>query len=106
MTILPRISLQNTDTTFFHGKEVQLKPITGARLLEQLRSSSATAASWGQWEYGEWAAMPVEAAEWLAKLLQLIEGGANWPQPTTWEKAFFLAKQKSLPPTPWTTASA
>ena len=36
--------------------------------------------------------MPLEAAEWLAKLLQLIEGGANWPQPTTWGKAFFLTK--------------
>ena len=35
--------------------------------------------------------MPPVAAEWLAKLLQLIEGGASWPQPTTCGKAFFLA---------------
>ena len=38
----------------FHGEEAQLKPITGARLLEELRSSAATAASWDQWAHGEW----------------------------------------------------
>ena len=75
----------------FHGEQGQLKPITGARLLEELRSSAATAASWDQCKHGEWAVVPIEAADWLAKLLQLIEGGANSPQPTAWGKAFFLA---------------
>ena len=36
--------------------------------------------------------MPVEAADWLAKLLTLVEEGAPWPQPTAWGKAFFLCK--------------
>ena len=36
--------------------------------------------------------MPLVAAEWLAKLLNLVEKGAPWPSPTTWGKAFFLSK--------------
>jgi hypothetical protein len=74
----------------YHGEAFQVKAITGERLLHEFRNSAATAASWGQWEHGAWAVMPVEAADWLAKLLTLVEEGAPWPRPTTWGKAFFL----------------
>ena len=36
--------------------------------------------------------MPLVAAQWLAKLLNLVEEGAPWPSPTTWGKAFFQSK--------------
>jgi hypothetical protein len=75
-----------------HGDVFQVRAITGERLLQEFRNSAATAASWDQWEHGEWAVMPVEAADWLAKLLTLVEEGAPWPRPTTWGKAFFLCK--------------
>ena len=59
----------------FRGKQARVPEITGERLQAELWNSAATAANWGQWEHAEWAAMPLAAAQWLAKLLQLVEGG-------------------------------
>ena len=66
--------------------------ITGEQLMREFQHSAATAASWDQWEFREWAVMPLVAAQWLAKLLNLVEEGAPCPSPTTWGKAFFLSK--------------
>ena len=69
-----------------------LQDITGPRLLEEFRHAKASAASWDQWEHEEWAELPLEAVEWLARMLMHIEAGGRWPQQTLWGKAFFLSK--------------
>ena len=65
--------------------------ITGERLQAELWNSAATAANWGQWEHDAWAALPLHAVEWLARMLRHIEAGAPWPTPTKWGKAVCLA---------------
>ncbi|WP_353239581.1 hypothetical protein, partial [Limnohabitans sp.] len=76
----------------FRGEPFPVSDITGERLRREFKHSAATAASWDQWEHREWAIMPDLAAEWLARLLNLVEQGAPWPTATTWGKAFFLSK--------------
>ena len=65
---------------------------TGQRLEDELPSAAASAASWDQWEHEEWAELPLDAVEWLARMLTHIEAGGRWPQQTLWGKAFFLSK--------------
>ena len=66
--------------------------ITAERMRREFTSAAASAASWDQWEYEEWASLPDLAIQWLARLPNSIEAGARWPQHTKWGKAFFLSK--------------
>ena len=75
----------------YRGETFEVGDITGKRVMREFKHSAATAASWDQWEFREWAIMPLVAADWLAKLLNLVELGAPWPKPTTWGQAFFLS---------------
>ena len=81
----------------FYGNEYVVERITGDRLLREFRHSSATAASWDQWEHQEWAFMPILAANWLAKLLNLVEQGAPWPR-RRWGKRFLPVQNKTEEP--------
>ena len=48
-------------------------------------------ASWDQWEHDEWAALPLDAVEWVARMLRQIEARAPWPNPTKRGKAICFA---------------
>ena len=75
----------------YRGKQARVPEITGERLQAELWNSAATAANWGQWEHDAWAALPLHAVDWLARMLRHIEAGAPWPTPTKWGKAVCLA---------------
>ena len=63
------------------GDQVRVPAVTGEKLLAELRNSAATAASWDQWEHDEWADLPLDAVEWVARMLRQIDSGAPWHTP-------------------------
>ncbi|MFM7988712.1 MAG: hypothetical protein ACKPKO_56305, partial [Candidatus Fonsibacter sp.] len=57
----------------YRGEMFEVGSITGEQLMREFQHSAATAASWDQWEYREWAIIPPVAADWLTKLPNLVD---------------------------------
>ena len=73
------------------AEDPDLPRIAGARLQKEVQHAAASAAAWGQWEHDEWAALPLEAVEWLARLLACVEASVRWSTQTMWGKAVCLS---------------
>eukprot|EP00969_Alexandrium_andersonii_P347792 15377962-Alexandrium_andersonii.AAC.1 len=49
-----------------------------------VRASAPTAAGLDSWSPAEFRVLKGAPADWLAKLLQAIEGGTQWPEPVSY----------------------
>ena len=63
---------------------------TKEMILEDCESAPCTAPGWDQWTGQDWQLLSGEAAQRLADLLNGIESGLDWPEPTHWGKAHFF----------------
>ena len=66
--------------------------LTGNELKQAAIEAKETAAGTDQWYPGDFKLFSEQAFNWLARLLNAIENGADWPDTTSVARASFLAK--------------
>ena len=76
----------------FNGPVFNVPPLTGTHLQEECTQGSYSAGGMDGWSPEDFSLLSLMAFEWLAELLNAIEGGMSWPSDLQHGRASFLAK--------------
>ena len=78
----------------FQQDEMEIEKITGDDVEKVVRNLKEAAGELDQWNPADLKLLSKEACKSLADFLNLIEGGAPWPEQMTIARAAFLAKEE------------
>ena len=68
----------------------KLNPLTGSDLKATCKEAKLSAAGLDQWSTQDFSILGDTAFDWMAEMLNKIETGAKWPEPTLHAKCSYL----------------